>query len=108
LGNAYLRREVEDRIDASQRPLDDGAIADIAADQFHVAIEGKTVIENPNVVPVLEQMVGKMRANEACATRDQNPHGPRRCNWCSTRWCSQRLGVFRHFSTVRVMLPGRI
>jgi hypothetical protein len=51
---------MEDRIDASQRPLDDGAIADIAADQFHVAIEGKTVIENPNVVPMLEQMVGKM------------------------------------------------
>jgi hypothetical protein len=45
---------------------------------------GEQSIEDTDVVPVFQQMIGEMRSHEARATRDQNAHARALCNLCST------------------------
>jgi hypothetical protein len=82
LTDADSGREVEDHVDTGESCFEPARIANVTADQFHIAREvlgrsrwmdlRRKIIENPNAMTCFEEAVGEMRTDEACSSGDED------------------------------------
>jgi hypothetical protein len=85
-------------LDAVERATDGSVVADVAdveldgrsevvrtiSVRVHLAIE---VVERPHLVPLGEEPVGEVRADEAGAARDEDSHLPAEASRFDQLWC---------------------